>query len=250
MKILVATPQFAPQQNGVSYVVSNHVKEFAKRGHDVTVVTSRTCDQPAQDMESGVSVFRFSVSGSAYPRTRYRGEIKEYTEFVANRDCDIVFFHCWQTWSTDLAIPAFSCLRAKKVLVSHGVSANALGSTPASWIRWGLWRPYVWNMMPHMLANMDHVVLLSASRNGHTFYDHRVAQKSGYDRLSVIPNGADLDEINSASNTFRRDRGITTSSMLLCVGNYDDRKNQLATLSALSKWFEGHYLGIHRERKE
>lgn len=232
MKILICVFTFPPEQNGVSYVAGHHAREFVKRGHQVSVATSRQPGEPEFETISGVDVYRFAASGSAYPRSRYQGETQKYREFLEKFDCDIAFFHCWQIWSTDLSIQAFPKIRAKKVLVSHGVSANNFGGGPRRWLNWFLWRPYVWTTMPVILSAMDHLVTLATDKRPACFYDYHLAQRSEYRQLSVIPNGADMEEIDAAPNSFREDMNIQTRTMLLCAANYDEPKNQLGVLEA------------------
>ena len=230
MDILICTATFPPQSGGVSHVAEAHVRGLAERGHRVTVATAY--DPGRVSFPEGVTVVPFNVSGNANLRSRYAGDIAGYIDFVGAFRGDVICCHCWQIWATDLAVRAFPRTRAKKALVSHGVSANARIGWPRTLPSWLLWRPYVRREMPRILRDFDHLVLLSGRSDRDRFYDHLMADRLGYRNVTVIPNGVDLKTHIDAPSGFRERFGIDTSRMALFVGAYYDLKNQRMALEA------------------
>jgi len=71
-----------------------------------------------------------------------------------------------------------------------------------------------------MVRAFDHVVFLSKRKDNDRFYDRKLVEKLDYKSFSVIPNGADFSEISGSSDNFRREYGIKTKWVLLCVGSF------------------------------
>ena len=232
MNILICSFSFPPRPGGVSQVTRAHARGLVQRGHEVTVATEDVSDQHGIDFPADFKVLQFKVSGNANPRSRYDGDIDEYLSFIGSFTGDLICCHCWQTWSTDLAIKAFSKTRSRKILVSHGVSANTKLGWPRAFPTWLLWRPYVLWEMPTILKAFDHLILLSDRSDKDRFYDRYMADRMGYRNISVIPNGVDLHAHDKAPSDFRVRYGIDTQRLVLCVGSYYDLKNQKMALEA------------------
>lgn len=231
MHILISVFTFPPEANGVAHVAYNHAIGFLKRGHKVTVATSLNNQRANFEFPNGLEVLEFDVRGNANPRTRYSGEIAKYQKFIAASKADVIFFHCWQIWTTDLAIPFLSGSSAKTVLVSHGFNANSRPVSIQSLINWITWQPYV-HRLPKMMRSFDHVVHLTSLANQDVFYDRMVGERIQYNNNSIIPNGFDIDISEKNNLNFRSIYGIQERHLVLCVAAYDDRKNQKTALEA------------------
>jgi len=233
VKILIVTFTFPPEVGGVAEVARTQAIGFSRRGHDVTVATSfdpRRTDAHAPD---AVKVRQFSVTGSFDLGSSYHGEVETYRKFIVEADFDVILLHCWQNWMVDVAIPVLPRISPRKVLISHGFDAQVW--KPQSRFPWGLgtWLrslPYA-SRLPGMMSVFDRVVFLSDRSDAGRFFDRWVAKRFCAHRAAVIPNGVHLSEFDKHPSDFRKSYGIETKFMLLNVANYDDRKNQLATLS-------------------
>ncbi|WP_373499470.1 glycosyltransferase family 4 protein [Desulfococcus sp.] len=233
MHLLITTFGFLPEAHGVAHVAFKHAEALTRRGHRVCVATGFHPGRPGRSIiPPGIEVVQFRVTGNAHPRSRYRGEIENYVDFVRAFPGDLICCHCWQTWSTDLAVRGFGGNPARKVLVSHGVSANSRWGWPLRFPDWLLWRPYVLREMPRMLRAFDHVVFLSRRTDSDRFYDRKLALRAGYRSHSVIPNGADLQDPGAGDAGFKTRHGIRSRRMVLCVGNYSRLKNERMVLDA------------------
>jgi len=232
MKLLIVTFTFPPEANGVSHVAYAHAKGFVELGHAVTVATTPNNERKVDKfLAEGIKIFQFSVKGSGNIRVGYSGEIEKYQDFIATYDADIILFHCWG-WASDLAIPVFPLNKAKKILVSHGVSANSIYSL-GNIVSWLCWRPYIWNM-PKMMKRFDHIVFLSDRQDKDRFYDLYLAKKIGFKNFSIIPNGT-YDTSSNTQSDFKNKFGIKSKKMILSVGDYTPMKNQEMSLKAFFK---------------
>lgn len=233
MHLLITAFGFPPEAHGVAHVAFRHAEALARRGHRVTVATGFHPRRANRSVISpGIEVVQFRVTGNAHPRSRYRGETHAYVDFIRRFPGDLICCHCWQTWSTDLAVRGFDGNPAQKVLVSHGVSANSRWGWPLRFPDWLLWRPYLLREMPRMLRAFDHVVFLSHRRDSDRFCDRSLAVRTGYRTHSVIPNGADLPDPGAGNAGFKARWGIRSRRMVLCVGNYSRLKNERMVLEA------------------
>ena len=237
MKILIATFTFSPEANGVSMVVGAHAEGLLNYGHDVTISTGWDARRGESRVIPGKpTIVQFKVSGNANLRRGCKGEIEEYRRFLLEWEGDLIFFHAWGIWSTDLAIKLLPKLKAKKIMVSHGLAIHryTLGTRfPKGFISWLGWQPYVWNLT-NIMRKYDRVVFLSELENHLSFYDRLLANRAHLVNLTVIPNGVNLSDFSRNKNktNFREKFLPGNSLMVLCVSNYYPEKNQLLALKA------------------
>jgi glycosyltransferase involved in cell wall biosynthesis len=232
MRILLTTFTFPPQANGIAESAQAQAFGLAKRGHQVTVATDYDAQRSACSWPEKVEVREFNVRGWQNLRIGITGEVQQYQDFLVSHRADILFCNAWQNWATDLAILASPRLPTKKVLLSHGFNAHV-------WPRqkkcpWGLGQwlggwPYV-ARLPQMLRAFDHVAFLSERCDRGRFFDHWLASRLMKIPSSVIPVGVWPDLLNQPQTSFRAQYGIQTPYLLLNVGNYCERKNQISAL--------------------
>lgn len=58
MKILIVTHYFLPHRGGIEFVAYNQAKELVKRGHEVTIVSSKIGDEPEEEILDGIRIKR------------------------------------------------------------------------------------------------------------------------------------------------------------------------------------------------
>jgi glycosyltransferase involved in cell wall biosynthesis len=233
VRIVIASFTFPPEVGGVAEVARTQAAGLADRGHDITIATTFHPQRADNDAPRNVAVRQFNVSGSFLTGRGYRGEISAYHTFIATVEADVLLFHGWQNWIVDTALPVLAKSSAQKILLSHGFDAHLRKPSPRFPWGFGSWlraRPYVWRL-PKMLRAFDRIVFLSAQRDAGRFYDALLANAICPERVSIIPNGVHLDQFRLARPDFRKAHGIETRFLALNVANYDDRKNQLATLA-------------------
>jgi glycosyltransferase involved in cell wall biosynthesis len=58
MKILIVTHYFLPHVGGIEIVAYNQAKELVKRGHEVTIISSRIGNEPEREVMDGIRIIR------------------------------------------------------------------------------------------------------------------------------------------------------------------------------------------------
>jgi glycosyltransferase involved in cell wall biosynthesis len=235
VKVLITTFTYPPNADGCAVAAAVLADGLAKRGHSVTVATAAHPDRQSLSDAANPRVVEFRVSGSSNRRIGVHGDIAAYQAFLRQSSFDLIIFETWDTWPTFLAEPLLPQLAAKKIVVSHGYTPHLW--TPYPRFPWGLGQwvggwPLVLRT-PRLLRQFDQLVVLSRRQDFGRFFDHRLAQWTGYKKVTVIPNGAHAAEFaNPALPDFRREFGLGPGLMLLCVANYCDRKNQMLAVRA------------------
>jgi glycosyltransferase involved in cell wall biosynthesis len=217
MRILHTVEYYAPSIGGAQEVVRQISERLVKRGHSVTVATTRLPERTEKKI-NGVDIAEFDVSGNAI--RGFQGEVERYHGFLMNSPFDLMMNYAAQQWATDLVFPVLPRIPYRKVMVPCGFS--------------GLYRPsYVeyFKRMPEHLRAYDHLIFHSDR-----YRDIQFAREHGITRLTVIPNGASEEEFSNLDPTFRGRYGIPDDvPMLLTVGGHTGLKGHDATIKAFLK---------------
>jgi glycosyltransferase involved in cell wall biosynthesis len=98
MKIVIFTHYFSPHVGGIENVVENHAKRLAKRGHDITIVTSDIDSDSRKHSRDGYTVVRYSAMnlfedlGIPYPIPN-PVDCAHRSLSVVDKDTDILHVH-------------------------------------------------------------------------------------------------------------------------------------------------------------
>lgn len=237
MKILVATFTYAPNVDGVAEAARQMVNFLRMDGHEVQVATGNPDTDSLLGSWSGTTdgVQRFKIDGSPALGTGFRGDLSLYRDFLKTFDPDVVVFHCWDTWSAEVALPALAALRTRSIILSHGYSSHLLDLRilPNGLLKWLRWLPHVASL-PWRLRQFDKVVFLSQKTDWGRFFDARLARLTKARNIAIIPNG--VPELpDTPPRAFRRRYGIGNGLMFLCIANYSPRKNQERALRSFAE---------------
>lgn len=230
-RVLLACYTFAPAFNGMATVMSQQVAGFQRLGYEVEVVTSL---DPARTKSGGVNVTEFAIQGNGRLGNPFRGQTKEYQNFLLAYDGDVVVFHGWESWPSELAVPVARRMKARTVMASHGTSYRWRAPSLWGWLRWMAYRPFAWAAVRKM-RSFDEYVFLTNLGEPVRFNDRLLAERLRLTNWRVIPNGANpayLEPEEGAGEAFRRRHGIRTDRVLLCVSNYGASKGQRELLDA------------------
>jgi len=188
-------------------VVKQLSEYLVKRGHKVTVATSRHPNRESH-LINGVMIRDFAISGNSV--TGMKGDIQSYQDFLLRSDFDIITNFAAQQWATDLMLPLLNDVRGKKVFVPTGFSALHLPE----------YSEYFECMIERM-KQYDMNVFLSD-----TYQDITFARKNGVKKITLIPNGASELEFNRQENTnIRKNWGIPANQFLILhVGSHTGSK--------------------------
>ena len=237
MRIVIATFTYPPLADGVSEHAKVLAEGLARRGHSVTVATEF---HPERAPTAGPKVEQFRISGQGHWRFGIKaapGEAERYRQFLREFPCDVMVFSCWDMWSTHLALPVLHGIRAKKILASHGYATHIRVPQPRP--PWGLVTWFAgWPLVmraPLDLRKFDQLVVLSPRAGFDRFFDHWLARATGYEKVSVIPNGAFARDFAGELPDFRAAHNLGSGPLVLYVANYGDRKNQTAAVRAFRR---------------
>lgn len=215
MKILHAVEFYAPSVGGVQEVMRQVSTRLARRGHDVTVVTSRD-DRRSSALIDGVEVVEFDVAGNA--ARGMSGQVREYQAFLRHGRFDVVMGYAAQQWTVDAMLPILPEIASRRVLAPCGFSG-------LSRRRYG---PY-FRDLPQALRRFDAVVTHSG-----TYRDAEFLTRHGIP-FTVIPNAADEKEFGDLppAGSFRALHGIPPEApLVILVGSHTGRKGHRAAISA------------------
>lgn len=230
MNIVVVSFTYHPEANGVANAAGQMVDFFLDEGHKVQIITGQSLI-PDTSKNSKLEIHRFAVHENGIFNST---EIRSYVDFLTKSLHDVIIFHCWRSWPTDIALKHISRIKGKKILLSHGYETQVI-----YWRRdfsWGLgsWfrrLPEV-VQLPRQLASFDRVVFLSHKVDFGRFFDGWVARTLGYQNTSVIPNAVNNANWYEIPADFKKRYKLTSGSFFLCVANYSPRKNQMMALEA------------------
>lgn len=232
-RVLVACGWFPPAVNGMAGAVWQHVRGLIGFGYEVDVATTVNSESSFPTVP-GLNVHGFAIRGNGRLGNPFRGAVNAYQDFLRNYQGEVAFFHGWESWPSELAVPVLNAMTARSVLVSHGTSYHWRPPGLQGWLRWLAYRPYAWEASQKIRC-FDEYVFLSdlAERIRHN--DRLLAEKLGLTNWRVIPNGANpllLTDEPGPSESFRQRHGLRGRRLLLCVSNYLKTKGQRELVEA------------------
>jgi len=217
LRILHCVEFYHPSPGGAQAVVRQVSAELVRRGHSVTVATTRLPERRTDELD-GVRIEEFEVAGNT--ARGLTGEVDRYKRFVIDGDFDVLMTYAAQQWTTDALLPVLDQIPYRKLLAPCGFA--------------GLADPAVgeyFSALPEALARFDHLIF-----HTHSYQDIEFARGAGLANFSVIPNGASRAEFDDLDSDFRERHGIGAEEpLLLTVGPHN--------------WLKGHALAIEGFRR-
>ncbi|MGQ9818869.1 MAG: FkbM family methyltransferase [Candidatus Kapaibacteriales bacterium] len=224
LHILHTVEFYYPHIGGSETVIQKISEELVRRGHYVTVATSKSPERTFTEL-NGVKIAEFDIEGkySLYIKGK---DITKYLNFLNDSKFDIMMNYAAQTWPTDLAFLAIDEIRTKRVNCIATVGFSALLSVDQ--LRWIEFISYYNHLIPNVLPKYDAVITHSR-----IYQDHRYCEKINLRNLIVIPNGVDTDEfLNKPKNNFRHKYNIKTKYLGICVANFYPDKGHETLIEA------------------
>jgi len=217
MRILHTVEFYAPSVGGAQEVVRQISEHLVRRGHEVTVATTKLAVRNSQNL-NGVRVEEFAVSGNA--ACGFAGESMRYQDYLLYSNFDIMLNYAAQQWTADLAFPVLDRLPFRKVLAPCGFS--------------GLLNPQYdryFAGMSHVMRRYDHLVFHSS-----TYRDVQFAREHEVSHFAVIPNGASEEEFAQIDPTFRERHHIPEDvPLLITVGSHTGLKGHRLVIEAFRR---------------
>jgi glycosyltransferase involved in cell wall biosynthesis len=228
MKILIATPTFPQNKDGVAEAAAATATAFLSQGWKVEIATEPTNPARSSSIWNGAHIYEFAIHGSPYFRHPFGGQTSDYKEFLLAGDWDVILFEGY-SWPLYCAVSLLDRISAKKIVAGHNY--GALQWTPVSRFPYGLavWADAVWRslVMLTWIRKIDRCVFLSPHADLLAFYDHWLAKRARHPGITIIPNGVEMPGNLLSSSTFRQKHGIPAKAIFfLCIANYCARKDQ------------------------
>jgi glycosyltransferase involved in cell wall biosynthesis len=217
LRILHCVEFYHPSPGGAQAVVRQVSEELVRRGHSVTVATTRLPERRTGEL-NGVRIEEFDVAGNTV--RGLTGEVDRYRRFVLEGDFDVLMAYAAQQWTTDALLPVLDQIPYRKLLAPCGFAGLA---DPA-------FGEY-FSALPEALAKFDQLIFHS-----HTYQDIEFARKAGLESFSVIPNGASRAEFEGLETSFRVRHGIAAEQpLLLTVGPHNWRKGHALAIDGFRR---------------
>lgn len=223
MRLLFCCEFYFPSVGGVQEVMRQIAERLVRRGHDVTVATTRLANRDFSE-HNGVKIVEFGVSGNLV--RGMDGDVERYREFVRTFDCDAILIKAAQQWTFDAIWPDLDHIHARKVLIPCGFS--------------GLFEPHYvayFQDLPAILRKFDHLIFYAEH-----YRDVDFARHHNLSPFSVLANGACEIEFGVEKDpNFRRIHGIPEDSVvLLTVGSMTGVKGHRELLEAFVRLKTSH----------
>lgn len=215
MRLLFCCEFYFPSVGGVQEVMRQIAERLVRRGHDVTVATTRLANRHFSEY-NGVKIVDFGVTGNLV--RGMEGELEQYRAFVASFDCDAIMIKAAQQWTFDALWPILDQIPSRKVFIPCGFS--------------GLYEPTYakyFEHLPDILRKFDHLIFYAEN-----YRDVDFARRYHIEPFSILANGASEIEFGVAKDPdFRRTHGIPEdSAVLLTVGSLTGVKGHRELLEA------------------
>lgn len=218
MKVVFTVNTYYPLKDGVQFVTQYQAEGLAKLGFKVKVITVKQPGMSEHEYYNGVEIIRYNIRTV---HALHQGDKTGYRELVINEceDADALINVCTQTATTEVLFPVLKQIKCKKILYMHGMhdfkwhrtnfnSISSIGHKLWNNIRWR----YDYLINRNIFSEYDSVVQLHGEDDATYFFK----AKFGLDSV-IIENAADdrFFDISQIKN-----------NTIVCVSNFDERKNQ------------------------
>ena len=230
MKCLILTSEYPPSIGGVGNAAAAFAKEMSARGWVIEIVTGFVPDHYQREEASEGTIHRLSLSGDASCWNPISGELARLESLIADFSPDVAVIHGWQGWCLK-AVPRLLSAKIPIVLQSHGFGMHRVPwhlRPPFGLKAWAGNVPFILSL-PSFIRKLYTLSVLSKEPRLLTGFDHWVGSRFRCQNVVTIPNG--VEKIDSSALEFLETcpRAVN-KTIVLCVANYCDRKNQLLAL--------------------
>ncbi len=217
MNILHTVEFYYPSIGGAQEVVRQISERLVKRGHQVTIATTRLSKRNFEEL-NGVRIKEFSISGNDV--RGITGTVEQYQSYLLSGDFDVMMNYAAQEWTADLAFPLLAKLPYPAILVPCGFS--------------GLYDPQYKDYFKRIekVLRQYNALIFHAGK----YRDIEFARQLKLKHLYIIPNGAAADEFERNNLDFRKRFGISADTpLLLTVGTHTGVKGHRLVMEAFRR---------------
>tara|TARA_E500000178_G_C16922077_1_gene707705 strand:+ start:93 stop:1217 length:1125 start_codon:yes stop_codon:yes gene_type:complete len=175
MNILICCEFFYPSVGGVQKVSEELAKNLSKKGNKITIATSRFKNSLKKlEYKNNLRIIRFNISGNKV--RGFKGDTKEYQNFLLNTKFDVILIYAAQQWTLDLVIPIIDKIKSNLFLAPCGFSKLN-----------NLFYKNYFKELPIVLKKFKLNILHS-----HKYIDSKFLKENNIRNKIVIPNGSDF----------------------------------------------------------
>ncbi|WP_022772802.1 glycosyltransferase family 4 protein [Butyrivibrio sp. AE2015] len=220
-RVVFTTHTYSPYSDGVSVVNHYLATGLSKKGYKVEVITYKSELLKETELCENVLVHRVVE----------KNRLDKYVEYIKNnvKSDDVLINVCIQTPTTDLLLKELQSIKCyKKILYTHGTYSFRWNSSDWSNLRSIVAKIYhniIWGK--YFLDNKkyfkkyDAITQLHANDEGNVIFERILGLKT-----CIIENAADDDFFTENDNVEVLGKYDLSCGYLLCVNNFDARKNQ------------------------
>ena len=175
MNILICCEFFYPSVGGAQKVCEELAINLAKKGHKISIATSRFQNNLKKfEYKKKLRINRFNISGNKV--RGFKGETKEYQNFLLSRKFDAILIYAAQQWTLDLVIPIMDKIKSNLFLAPCGFSKLN-----------NIFYKNYFKELPIILKKFKLNILHS-----NNYIDSNFLKKNNIRNKIVIPNGSDF----------------------------------------------------------
>ncbi len=227
LSILNTVEFYEPHIGGSEKVVQQLSEWLVKRGHEVTVATTKLAERTFKEL-NGVRIEEFNISG-AFAKGFSGNDVDRYQQFLLNHQADVVFNYAAQQWATDLALGTLEQTSKRRINIIAPCGYSALSDNNT--LQLPEFADYFNRVIPIYLPKYDAAVYHSKQ-----YQDYEFAQNYGFNNSVIIPNGVCEEEFSQMPTfDFRMKYKIKTKYLGLCVANFFPGKGQDRVIECLRK---------------
>jgi len=205
-----------------------HINDLAeglvKRGHDVTILTTKHLEGPEYKCVNGVKIMYYN---RMKPIVYTSDFFKDFAIFLEEIDMLEGFDIIHSQSPIGLSYAKYCKKTVPLILTSHGTPLNEIKTilngrlSIKSFLTIPIWLKLFLLDEPTIYANADKIISVSKELGEDLVRQYKIQKE----RLIVIPNGIDTTKFKPmGSDVLKRDLNLTDEKLIVSVGRIDEQK--------------------------
>lgn len=123
--VCIVTSQYLPHVGGVENYVDNLSRELAKRGHEITILTSEIENVPSYEKKDGIEIYRLPTKqfmGGRFPVLKHNRTLRKFTKQFRTRRFDVMLVNMRFYFISLYAVRLAKKMGVRCIMLDHGSS--------------------------------------------------------------------------------------------------------------------------------
>ncbi|MBE6601021.1 MAG: glycosyltransferase family 4 protein [Ruminococcaceae bacterium] len=123
--VCIVTSQYLPHVGGVENYVDNLSRELAKRGHEITILTSEIENVPSYEKKEGIEIYRLPTKqfmGGRFPVLKQNRALRQFTKQFRTRRFDVMLVNMRFYFISLYAVRLAKKMGVRCIMLDHGSS--------------------------------------------------------------------------------------------------------------------------------